>query len=261
MHTYDNGVNPADVAVLIPARDEGSSLFRVAAQCSRYGYHCLVLDGGGITGCEGLAALPGVRVASAPEGVGASVRQGLGWVVSRGYRYVARIDADGQHDPAALPKCIDALREEHDFMVGSRFAVGSPVRGRPPVDRVLLNLAMRQLLGALTGRQLSDVLSGFWVMRAPVAVLLHDAVRTTGYGVTLEALLVLLTDGRFRVSEFVHPAIYGGEVAEKYDATLSDFRNQRASEYFGVLTDAVERLGLADRLRQILADAPGSSTP
>ena len=55
-------------------------------------------------------------------GIGAAVQTGFKFALERGYELAVRLDGDGQHDPAELPKLLAVLdRDEADIVVGSRF--------------------------------------------------------------------------------------------------------------------------------------------
>ena len=56
-------------------------------------------------------------------GIGGAVQTGFRYALERGYELAVRLDGDGQHDPAELPKLLEPVeRGEADIVTGSRFA-------------------------------------------------------------------------------------------------------------------------------------------
>src|SRR5262249_9443847 len=66
------------------------------------------------------------------RGRGAALRHGYCRAAERGFSHVVQLDADGQHDPADVPKFLDAARRRPDALV-----LGRPVFG-PDSPRVRL---------------------------------------------------------------------------------------------------------------------------
>ncbi len=78
------------------------------------------------------AAAAGAAVVRLPFnlGIGAAVQTGFRYALEQEYDVAVRLDGDGQHDPAELPKLLEPLeRDEADVVTGSRFRRG---RGRLP---------------------------------------------------------------------------------------------------------------------------------
>lgn len=78
--------------------------------------------------------------------------------------YIAVIDADLQHDEKILPTMLQRLRSEQlDLVVGTRHAEGGSV-GSFAASRVRLSEAGKGLSRVVTPVQLSDPMSGFFVL-------------------------------------------------------------------------------------------------
>jgi dolichol-phosphate mannosyltransferase len=89
---------------------------------------------------------------------------------------VAVMDSDHQHDPALLPLMLAAITSgECDVAYASRFAEGASTEawGRP--DRVKASGLANAIARKVTGVQLSDPMSGFFML--PATVLRADAHR------------------------------------------------------------------------------------
>ena len=81
-------------------------------------------------------------------GYGAALQTGYKYALRTGAELVVQIDADGQHDPAEVPRCARRSRRgECDLAIGSRFlgrgdyrmgaARGARARASSPCSRAL----------------------------------------------------------------------------------------------------------------------------
>ncbi|MCW1384017.1 glycosyltransferase family 2 protein [Novosphingobium sp. KCTC 2891] len=114
---------------------------------------------------------------------------------------VAVMDADGQHDPALLPQMLAAVTSgDWDVAYASRFAEGASTEawGRP--DRVKASGLANRLARRVTGVQLSDPMSGFFMLRA--GTLRADAHRLSGVGFKILLDILATVDAPLRVKEF-----------------------------------------------------------
>ncbi len=71
------------------------------------------------------------------------------------------IDADGQHDPADIPRLISKLDEGYDMVVGAR-GIGS----QASIGRSLANGFYNRFATLITGHRILDLTSGFRAVRA-----------------------------------------------------------------------------------------------
>lgn len=158
----------------------------------------VVVDDGSTDSTAQVAREGGATVLSLPYnlGIGGALRTGFRWAVAEGYDRAVQLDADGQHDPAAVTTLLEAL-EDHDLVIGSRFGgrgdyqVGRTRRGAMG----LLRLAVR----LLSGRTFTDTSSGFRAFNRPM--LEFFATRyPSEYMESVEALLTAIYEG-FRVGE------------------------------------------------------------
>ena len=105
------------------------------------------------------------------------------------------MDSDLSHDPTQLPSLLDAARERHDLVVGSRYVPGGSVsnwsRLRLTLSRVG-NLYARVMLGI----PLHDATSGYRVYRrALLERLVAEPFHADGYGFQVELVLRAWLDG------------------------------------------------------------------
>lgn len=161
------------LSVVIPTRNEGSNVVRIAARLSEVltseSYEIIFVD----ESTDTTPAVLGRLTALDPRvhythrirctGLGASVASGIG--VARG-ELVAVMDADLQHPPEALPGMLEAIAAGNDLVVASRFLPGGRDQGlnwrRKVISGGARKLAQAMLASA---RRLSDPTSGFFVFR------------------------------------------------------------------------------------------------
>lgn len=114
------------VLLLIPAYNEEASIGFVIEEVRQTvgDIPMLVLDDCSTDATLSVARNAGVRVLTPPHhlGLGGCVQAGYRLAFELGYRYVVRIDGDGQMDPRDVPLVLDKLRDTGAQMViGSRF--------------------------------------------------------------------------------------------------------------------------------------------
>ncbi len=114
---------------------------------------------------------------------------------------VAVMDADGQHDPILLPQMYAAVTSgDYDLAYASRFAEGASTEawGRP--DRVKASGFANAIARRVTGVQLSDPMSGYFMLRGET--LRADAHRLSGVGFKILLDILATVDQPLRVREF-----------------------------------------------------------
>lgn len=132
---------------------------------------------------------------------------------------VAVMDADHQHDPALLVPMLAAIEGgEHDLAYASRFAEGASTEawGRP--DRVKASNLANRIANHVTGVELSDPMSGYFMLRTEV--LRADAHRLSGVGFKILLDILATVEAPLRIKEVpMHfAARAGGE--SKLDRTV-----------------------------------------
>ena len=73
------------------------------------------------------------------EGLGKAYVHGFQWALARAYQNIFEMDADLSHPAKSLPQMIDALENEVDVIVGSRYLSGVNVVNWP-IMRILLSM-------------------------------------------------------------------------------------------------------------------------
>lgn len=124
------------------------------------------------------------------RGYGSAMITGLRFAVENGYDAVFTLDADFSHDPADLPRLVEALRSA-DVVIGSRYVGGVRVSNWE-VRRLLLSLGANAYVRSLSGLRCVDCTSGFRGYRVgALRSALQRNIRASGYAFLPELLFVL----------------------------------------------------------------------
>lgn len=132
---------------------------------------------------------------------------------------VAVMDADHQHDPALLPQMLAAIEGgDYDLAYASRFAEGSSTEawGRP--DRVKASNLANRIANKVTGVELSDPMSGYFMLRSEV--LRADAHRLSGVGFKILLDILATVEAPLRIKEVPMHFAARAEGESKLDRTV-----------------------------------------
>lgn len=185
---------PSDsVTVVVPTYNERENLPHIAAGILLHGYSLLIVDDGSPDGtgeiADGLAAdLPRVSVIHRPGkgGLGPAYAAGFDRALADGADIVVEMDADFSHNPADLPRLIDAVRNGADLAIGSRYVPGGDTPDWPIHRRLISrggNLYARFMLGIPT----KDATAGYRAFRAEaLGALPYRSAQASGYGFQVE---------------------------------------------------------------------------
>ena len=153
------------VAAVVPAFEEEAAIGAVVAEIVAFdpSIDVVVVDDGSSDATAAAAAAAGATVVRLPFnlGIGAAVQTGFRWALERDYDLAVRLDGDGQHDPAELPKLLAPIeRDEADVVTGSRFREEEDGY-RPPLGRRVGITWFARLVSLLSGQRVTDTTSGF----------------------------------------------------------------------------------------------------
>ena len=132
---------------------------------------------------------------------------------------VAVMDADHQHDPILLPGMLAAIESgDYDVSYASRFAEGASTEawGRP--DRVKASGLANKIARKVTGVELSDPMSGYFMLRSET--LRKDAHRLSGVGFKILLDILATVNAPLRIKEFPMNFAARAEGESKLDRTV-----------------------------------------
>ncbi|HTI71088.1 MAG TPA: polyprenol monophosphomannose synthase [Candidatus Limnocylindria bacterium] len=146
-------------------------------------------DGTGEIADEIAANNPKVHVLHRQEknGLGRAYIAGFEWAMARGYEFIFEMDADFSHNPADVPRFLEAAEaQDADLVLGSRYANGIRVINWP-IERLLLSMAAARYVRIITGMAISDPTGGFKCFRRrALAAIDIRTVRSNGYSFQIE---------------------------------------------------------------------------
>jgi glycosyltransferase involved in cell wall biosynthesis len=201
------------LAVVIPAYRAGRTVSGVirGVRAAVPAAPIYVVDDGSDDDTAAAARGTGAAVASFPEnrGKGAALAAGVSKALSLGADVIVTLDADGQHEPSAVPSLAGpVIRDEADLVLGARQRTA-----RMPAPRRFNNWVSSRLASRLAGYDVPDAQTGFRAFHREVAE--HIRPMDSRYDFELEFLLGALEAG-FRVRSV--------PVATIYDRAASHFR-------------------------------------
>lgn len=150
----------ANPIALIPAYNAAHLVAPVIREAARH-LPVVVVDDGSSDDTAAIAADAGARVIrQVPnQGKGVALRNGFTHALESGIDAVVTLDADGQHDPAEIPKLLEAWQRERPEMV-----VGARDYDEMPFVRRLSNKVGRRSLSWALGADIPDNQSGYRVI-------------------------------------------------------------------------------------------------
>jgi dolichol-phosphate mannosyltransferase len=180
-----------DVLVVVPTYNEIESLEALLGRLRQAVPDAAVLivddaspDGTGELADRLSADDPQVQVLhrERKDGLGRAYLAGFERAISDGREFVVELDADGSHDPAALPAMLELARDARaDLVLGSRWVPGGTVVNWPWVRRAISRTGNRYAKVMLRSR-IDDLTSGFRVFRVEaLRRLTFDDVSSQGY--------------------------------------------------------------------------------
>lgn len=121
------------------------------------------------------------------QGLGTAYVTGFKWACERDYDYIFEMDADFSHNPADLPRLLEACTSGGaDLSVGSRYCNGINVVNWP-MSRILLSYCASIYVRTILGIRIFDSTAGFvCYSRRVLETIDLDKVRMKGYGFQIE---------------------------------------------------------------------------
>jgi len=182
------------VLVVVPARNEEATIAAVLEGLRRAAprFDRLTVNDGSTDGTARVLERMGERQLRLPfnVGYGRALQAGMRYALLEGYDVVAFIDADGQHDPADVPRLVERLDAgAADMIIGSRFCDGRAYDG--PWGRRVGQRLLSHLSRLLTGRRIYDTTSGLKALRARACAAILDGTFMDAHMETIVRLSLL----------------------------------------------------------------------
>ena len=118
-------------------------------------------------------------------GLGSAYIAGFKFALERGYDRIFEMDCDFSHNPDDLVR-LDAMLEERDVAIGSRYSVGVNVVNWP-LGRLLMSYFASKYVRLVTRMPVADATAGFVGYRREVLEAIDlDRVAMNGYGFQIE---------------------------------------------------------------------------
>ena len=183
----------------------------------------LVIDDASPDGTGELAAglareVPWLDVLHRPakDGLGPAYVAGFRRALAEGADVILQMDCDFSHDPADVPRLLEALADA-DVVVGSRYVPGGAIRDWGLLRRALSRFGS-QYARTILGVRLTDLTSGFKCYRRGVLETLElESIHSRGYAFQVETTYRALRKG-FRVVEV--PIVFTERASGRSKMTL-----------------------------------------
>jgi glycosyltransferase involved in cell wall biosynthesis len=200
---------PPELSIVLPARNEAPALEKLLPVLRGQfpQAQIIVVNDGSTDDTGALCERHGVQEVRHRYSVGNGGAVKSGARAARGEAIVF-MDADGQHDPADIPRLLARLGEGYDMVVGARD--GS---SQASVGRSLANRLYNRIANYMTGQKIPDLTSGFRAVRAdrfreflfllpngfsyPTSITM--AFFRAGYGVAYEPIVAAPRTGRSHI--------------------------------------------------------------
>ncbi|MGA2182744.1 MAG: glycosyltransferase family 2 protein [Bryobacteraceae bacterium] len=158
---------PLRVVCIAPAWNEENRIGPVVEAVPRdVVEETVVVDDGSTDQTRERARAAGATVLEgAHRGVGAAIRLGIDYAVSRGYDVVVIVSGAGKTPPAQIPQLLGPVfTGDAEFAQGSRYTAGGKFL-RMTLSRRIGTRAYTFLFSLLVGRRVTDASSGFRAIR------------------------------------------------------------------------------------------------
>ena len=155
------------VIALIPAFNEVARVADVVSRTRPHVSEVVLIDDGSVDQTASVAQAAGARVIRHQQnkGKGAAIITALECFDRSGVEFAVLLDADGQHDPAEIPKFIATAKQS-----GAVIVVGTRMSdtGDMPLARLWTNRFTSWVTGRLARQRIPDSQCGFRLLRRSV---------------------------------------------------------------------------------------------
>ncbi len=197
--------------VVIPAYNAAKTIRKVVSQVREVSPHLaiLVVDDGSVDSTADEAARSGAIVVKHGRnlGKGAALRTGFREFLTKDFKAVITLDADGQHSPLEIPKLVEAwLKKRADIVIGTR----DRRTGGMPAIRVFSNTVSSWLVSLSARQYIPDSQSGYRLLSRSVVE--NVETRSKDYGAESEILIKAAIAG-YKIESAPIATIYEDETS------------------------------------------------
>lgn len=210
------------VFVIVPAYNEDAVLAVTVDELLAQNVQVVVVDDGSASPARNLLAGRPVHYLRhlINLGQGAALQTGTDYALRSGAEVVVHFDADGQHDPAAIPTLVSPIcAGEIDVALASRFLDPKHARDVPPLKRWVLKAGV-VVSWMFTGVWLTDTHNGFRALSRKAAQSMR--MEEDGFAHATE-ILALMRSARLRYREFPAHVRYTEYSRSKGQSVLNSF--------------------------------------
>jgi dolichol-phosphate mannosyltransferase len=196
-----------DATICLPTYNERENLESMLRALAAHDVNVLVVDDNSPDGtgeiADRLAAeldFVSVLHRERKEGLGPAYLAGFRRALADGAAFVLEMDCDFSHNPADVPRLIDACRQGADLALGSRYIPGGGTENWG-LGRRIVSWGGSFYARVLLGVRIRDLTGGFKCYRRRVLETIDlDAIHSKGYAFQIEGTYRTLRKG-FRVVE------------------------------------------------------------
>ena len=215
------------VLLAIPVYNEARYVHSVLTEVRRRIDDVLVIDDGSTDETpQALAEHPVEVIRHATNrGYGRSMQDMMRWAAFDGFDWLVTMDCDEQHEPAAIPRFLEAIeRDDLDVVSGSRYLDPSGRVDAPPADRRRINGLLTEEINRRLGLALTDAFCGFKAYRVSAVAKLQLDV--DGYDFPMQFWVQAVAAG-LRIGEIPVRLIYN-DPSRSFGGPLDDAENRLA---------------------------------
>lgn len=190
---------PVELSIVVPTYNESENvpllIERLSAVLTGINWEVIFVDDDSRDGTAGVVrrlaqsattnATGGVRVVQriGRRGLSSACVEGA---LASSAPYIAVMDGDLQHDEKLLPRMLEALKKDGtEIVVGSRFVPGGDV-GAFAANRIKISKAGARLARLIVKQDLSDPMSGFFMLRRDVFERVVRHLSAKGFKILLD---------------------------------------------------------------------------
>ena len=206
----------ADVLIIIPTFNESRNIDRMITKLMNHHIpvDVLVVDDGSPDGTATVVREMRHEYAgrihlierAGKQGLGTAYVAGFKFALAHHYTFICEMDADFSHDPADIPRLVEAVRGgAADVAIGSRYCDGISIINWP-LSRLILSYSANLYARVITGMPVHDTTAGFKCFHRRVLETVNlGRVKSNGYSFQIEMNLRAHAAG-FRITEI--PVIF-----------------------------------------------------